>query len=138
MAKWLLMALATLVLWGFWGVALKLASKRLDWKSLYIISNMVIIAVIAVLLITRSIELPMEKSSLGYALIAGVCGTFGYILLILSMKAGGKASIVIPLTSLYPALTVILSKLLLQEPLNRFQVIGIALALIAIVLLSVE
>ncbi len=138
MAKWLLMALATLVLWGFWGVALKLASKRLDWKSLYIISNMVIIAVIAVLLITGSIELPMEKSSLGYALIAGVCGTFGYILLILSMKAGGKASIVIPLTSLYPALTVILSKLLLQEPLNRFQVIGIALALIAIVLLSVE
>ncbi|MCE4621311.1 MAG: EamA family transporter [Desulfurococcales archaeon] len=138
MAKWLLMALATLVLWGFWGVALKLASKRLDWKSLYIISNMVIVAVVAVLLITRSIELPTEKSSLGYALIAGVCGTSGYILLILSMKAGGKASIVIPLTSLYPALTVILSKLLLQEPLNRFQVIGIALALIAIVLLSVE
>ena len=138
MAKWLIMALATLVLWGFWGVALKLASKKLDWKSLYIISNMVIIAVIAALLITRNIELPTEKSSLGYALMAGVCGTFGYILLILSMKAGGKASIVIPLTSLYPALTVILSKLLLQEPLNRFQVIGITLALIAIVLLSTE
>lgn len=138
MTKWLVFAITTLILWGFWGVALKLASKKLDWRALYVFSNIAILVVILIFILTKSVSLPINRASLGLALAAGVCGTLGYITLILSMKAGGRASIVIPLTSLYPALTVILSKILLQESLNKYQVVGIILALVAIVLLSID
>ena len=49
----------------------------------------------------------------------------------------GKASIVGPVTSLLPLLTVVLAVLLLKERMNRLQVTGVALALISIWMLSV-
>jgi transporter family protein len=51
------------------------------------------------------------------------------------MKSG-KASLIAPATSLYPALTVILAVVILKEKLNKVQLFGLFLALVAIVILS--
>ena len=53
-----------------------------------------------------------------------------------ALSHGGKASIVVPITGLYPLLTVLTALPLLGEKLNRIQVAGIALAVVAVLLFS--
>jgi transporter family protein len=48
----------------------------------------------------------------------------------------GKASVIAPLTSLFPLVTVLLAVVILKERLNYGQYAGLALALAAIYLLS--
>ena len=49
----------------------------------------------------------------------------------------GKASLVGPVTSLFPLLTVLLAISILKERINRIQVAGVVLGLISIAILSV-
>ena len=138
-AKWLLAALATLALWGVWGVLVKKASIGLRWHEVYIGSNLVGLVMVALLAYYYGVEgLVSCRGCLVTALAAGVCGAVGYVFMIYSLKAGGKASVVITLTALYPLVTVILSRLLFGEELTARKVAGIALALAAIALLSSE
>ncbi len=134
--KWLAASLATLVLWGLWGVVLKKASEELEWYQVYVYSNLSIIIVISLLTIIYNKNLIVPPSRANLAIIAGLFGTLGYIFLILSLRLGGKASIVIPLTGLYPAVTAALSYVILSESLSAKKVAGIILALIAIILIS--
>jgi transporter family protein len=48
----------------------------------------------------------------------------------------GKASIIAPVTALYPLVSVALAALVLKERVNRFQFAGILMAVLAIFLLS--
>jgi transporter family protein len=48
----------------------------------------------------------------------------------------GKAAIIVPLTALYPVVTLMLSLLILQEKVTLLQAVGIILALVAIILMS--
>ena len=52
------------------------------------------------------------------------------------VNAGGKASSVVPLTALYPLVTILLAVTLLRERLNPLQVGGMALSLVAIYLFN--
>jgi transporter family protein len=49
---------------------------------------------------------------------------------------GGKASVVVPATSLSPVITVLMGFFILKEKLTASQKIGLVLAIIAIYLLS--
>jgi uncharacterized membrane protein len=55
-----------------------------------------------------------------------------------ALEKGGKASIVVPLCYLFPLVTVILALLFLHESVTMHQGLGIALALVAAVLLAQE
>ena len=136
--KWALYALASLILWGLWGFLLKQASQGIsDWKPLYFYSGLANLAVVTILgaLYAKNLSLVEGKYAL-LAFLAGVSGTIGFIALVKSLETGGKASIVIPLTSLYPAITVALAWAFLGEKLSPIKLVGILLALIAIILLS--
>jgi len=138
-SSWFLAALGTLLLWGVWGVALKIASTGEEWYRVYVTTNLVIVAAVVALLVYYSpANAIMTGSKALVALLAGASGTLGYFFLILALKWGGKASIVIPLTSLYPAVTVVLSRLVLGEEATLRQYVGIALAIIAILLMTLE
>ena len=50
--------------------------------------------------------------------------------------ARGKASIVGPVTSLFPMVTVILATTMLKERLNKVQIAGIILALVSAAMLA--
>jgi transporter family protein len=52
------------------------------------------------------------------------------------IEGSGAASIVVPLTALYPLVTVLLGYLFLGERLNPTQWLGVFLALVAAFLLS--
>jgi transporter family protein len=52
------------------------------------------------------------------------------------MVKGGKASVVAPVTALFPMVTVLLALIFLRERLGRVQCVGLTLAFLAIYLLS--
>ena len=53
-----------------------------------------------------------------------------------AMKSGGQASIVSPLTALYPLVVVLIAPVVLRESVTLLQGIGVLCALAAVVLLS--
>ena len=72
----------------------------------------------------------------GYAIIAGMIWAIAFILFIIALKMG-KASVVIAINALSAGVAVILAVLFLAESLSLVQVIGVLLAILAVVLLSV-
>jgi len=77
-----------------------------------------------------------SSHSLVFALLSSFLNALGGWALLAAMKHGGKASIVVPFTALYPLVTVSLAPLLLDEAITLSQGAGVACALIAVVLLS--
>ena len=53
-----------------------------------------------------------------------------------AMVKGGKASVVTPVTALFPMVTVVLALVFLKERLGRVQWVGLGLAFVAIYLLN--
>jgi len=131
---WLAYALLCLVMWGFWGLVLKVASKNSTWLEVYFLSATASFAVAVTVFIVSGPHLKIGESAL-LALLAGVFGGGGYVLFMKALSTG-KASVVVPLTALYPALTAVLALMVLGERISATQALGIALAVLAAVLLS--
>jgi uncharacterized membrane protein len=70
-----------------------------------------------------------------YGILNGVLAGLGGLAYFAAMEKG-KASLVGPVTSLFPLLTVVLAVLILRERMNRIQIAGIVLGMISIVILS--
>jgi transporter family protein len=131
------LAAATIVAWGTWGVFSKLAVERIDQQVL-VWGSLIVVPVIFVLYLIATgqlVPLKMNGAGITFAMLGGVGAALGtacfYLLL-----ARERASLAVPMTSLYPALTVLLSVLFLKEQLNGLHVLGILLALAAVALLS--
>ena len=73
---------------------------------------------------------------MNHALTAGFLGPFALIFLNMAIKED-YAIVVVPLTSLSPIITMVLSHFILNEKLTFTKGLGIILTLIAIVLVSI-
>jgi drug/metabolite transporter (DMT)-like permease len=73
----------------------------------------------------------------GVAALAVACGVVDMLANALYLLAArlGALSVVVTLSSLYPASTVLLARIVLHERLNLWQVTGVGCALIAVVLI---
>jgi bacterial/archaeal transporter family protein len=71
-------------------------------------------------------------------ILGGITNGMGSWFLFASLEAGAKASVAIPLTALYPLITILFATLFLAETLTSMQWVGIALALVGGVMLSYE
>ena len=80
--------------------------------------------------------LTYSSRALGLTLLSGFLNALGAWTLLAAMRNGGKASIVVPLTALYPIVVVLAAPLVLRESITRLQGIGVVCALIAVALLS--
>jgi transporter family protein len=133
--NWFNFSLAALGLWGVWGVLSKAASQHLPASAVYLISITGHLAVIGYLGLTGGLTIPWQPAGFTFALTSGVCMAFGF-LSFLTALAAGPASVVVPLTALYPMVTVVLSWAVLKEDLTGRHLAGIVLALAAGWLLS--
>jgi drug/metabolite transporter (DMT)-like permease len=79
----------------------------------------------------------VRKRGILVALAGGTVSCLGNLPFLGALGAGGKAAAVVPVTALYPVVTVLLAVALLGERLGRIQALGIALSIAAIYLLNV-
>jgi drug/metabolite transporter (DMT)-like permease len=80
----------------------------------------------------RSLRMPVKLAAL--ALVGGILDMLAHALYLFATRYG-PLSVVVTLSSLYPATTVVLARIFLRERLNGWQITGICCALAAIVLI---
>jgi drug/metabolite transporter (DMT)-like permease len=88
------------------------------------------------MVLTRRQELLPKKSAFPLVLLAGTLDVAGNAFFVLATHAG-RLDVAAILSSLYPAVTVLLASIILRERVTRLQAIGIIFALVAIPLISV-
>jgi len=133
---WLWYSILTLLAWGVVGILQKLSTNYISAES------SLIWLVVGFLLLEpffypgRAV-LHYSKLNLTYAFLSGLLNALGSWALFAALKRGGKASIVAPLTALYPVVVILLVPAILHESVTHLQWAGVACSLIAVVLLSV-
>lgn len=135
---WLAYSLLTIVLWGAWGVVSKIASSGVDANTNQIYFTVGLLPLMLLLYPAARGDTARSQRRVGiaWAFVTGLLGGAGNIAFFRALGCGGKVSIVAPATALFPLVTVILAVTCLRERLNKQQIAGFALALIAIYLLS--
>lgn len=140
-SAWLVWSLATIALWGVWGLVSKLASEGVDAYTNQLLYTVGLLPL--VVLVWRSPRMrsdlrgtPSFRWGLFWAFLTGILGGTGNIAFFQAFVSGGKASIVTPVTALFPVVTVLLAVTFLRERIGRTQWAGLALAFVAIYLLS--
>jgi transporter family protein len=131
--NWRIWMIVYLVLLGVWGVMVKVASVRLNALTVTFVSTT------AAWLTVVFFSLPRLNFSSRFGVsIALLCGVIGGITSIIfyGVLKYAPASIVIPLTTLYILVTVVLSYALLGETISLRQAAGILLGIAAVFLLT--
>src|SRR5437868_13067916 len=89
----------------------------------------------AVVVIATGAPLAMELPSIGIAMLAGFLDISGSALYIYASQRGRLDEAVV-ITSLYPAITVLLARIILKEHFSRWKFIGLLAALAAVPLIA--
>jgi drug/metabolite transporter (DMT)-like permease len=126
-------ALASGVAIGFF--FLSLAQTRSEagmWPLLF--ARLVSVTLFGLIAVTSGRSLRIARPVLALAVVCGVIDMLANALYLLAAQAG-PLSLVVTLSSLYPASTVLLARVVLGERLNSWQLTGVGCALAAVVLI---
>ena len=138
MPAWFAWSLLALVSWGAWAIIGRLVDSLSAAQS-QALSTLGMLPIIAILPLLGRKEAPRNpRKGTAIALAAGILSCLGNVTYYEALNRGQKAATVVPLTAMYPLVTILLAVLLLRERLNRFQLAGIVLSLGAIYLLNVS
>ena len=137
MKDWFLLAVTASLLWGFWGFLGKIASKSLDSQNLLIISSLgsAMAVPITLLLFYKYFNFPVSSSPHYIALASGFLGGIGALFFFLAISKGNASKVVV-ITAMYPVVTIILSFIFLKESLDIQKILGLSLALVAVIILA--
>jgi len=135
-APWCWIVGIVLVLWGFTAVFQKLTTNFISAESTLVWRTVGFLLFMPFVYPGKELY-HHSAHSVAYGFLAGLLCALGCLGLFAAMKAGGKASIVGPLSALYPIIVVILSPFVLHESITALQGLGVLCGLIAVVLLSI-
>jgi transporter family protein len=133
---WLWYALLCVFWWGLWGFFSKIGSVSANPLQLQILFTLGMLPVAFGMLLQMRGKLDRNRGGATYGVLSGFftgLGALGYFAALRQQDA----SVVTPVTGLFPLLTVVLAFIVLRERLNKVQMGGIVLALASIVILSI-
>jgi len=133
---WLLYALVCTFWWGLWGFLSKIGSAAATPLQLQILFTLGMLPVALVMFWKMNWKLERDLTGASYGILSGVTTGLGVLAYYAALRQQ-DASIVTPVTGLFPLLTVVLAFVVLRERLNKVQLTGMVLALAAIAILSI-
>ena len=126
-------AFIALIGWGFWAIGSKLLTRYFNTMSTTFWISFWSIVFLTLFMVFRR-NLMFNKYAF-YAIPVGLVSLVAIIAFYKALKIG-PSSVVLPLTNLYVILPVIFGFVVLKEPVTPVRIIGIFLAIVAAVLLS--
>lgn len=126
---WQAWAIAAAFMWGLWGAASGAAAKH--GTALGLLGGVILIDAVLV-----APFLGQVRSSLSWGLVAAaVFGLLAYACFYRALSVG-PTNAVVAITALYPGVTLLVSATLLSERPSAREVVGVAFAIVAILLLA--
>ena len=142
MSRWMIWTLVAVVSWGVWAILAKGMGDSLSAAHSQALSTLGLLPVIGVLAFSQQLSANpaggQPRKGRAWASAAGLMTCLGNAAYYDVLQRGTKAANVVPLTALYPLVTVFLAVLLLKEKLNRIQCLGVVMSLVAIYLFNVQ
>ena len=133
--SWIIFSIAAALFWGVWGVVAKSISEDVNPYTNHVLFTVGMLFTLPLVVGKIRKEQPNRKGIL-WGLIAGILAVTGNLAVFQAFSSGGMAAIVIPLTNLYPLVTIGIALLIFKEKLNWLNAVGILLAIPAVVMLS--
>ncbi|MGA2632379.1 MAG: DMT family transporter [Terriglobia bacterium] len=134
-APWFWFALVVLVFWGACGIFQKLTTNHISAESA-MIWLVVGYLLLQPFLYPGKVLFHYSTQNIIWGLLSGFLSTLGSCGLYAALRCGGRASIVIPISAMYPLVVVVLAPFLLHESITLVQGCGVACALIGVALVS--
>jgi drug/metabolite transporter (DMT)-like permease len=136
--KWLSFVIIHVIFMGVWGALIELSEKNGFPATLgYVVWAITMIPAAILALVINQWKLDFDKRSILLGCSAGLLGSIGQLVLFFTLRIA-PAYLVFPLLSLTPVVTILLAVIFLKEKTSRLGWLGIAVAIIAILLLSYQ
>jgi transporter family protein len=123
--------------WGVGSIFYKIANNNMHPLMVSSTATVVFLILLSVAFLFLKFNHEVNATGLAAAIVGGLCmcaASLGYFFALRQ----GNAGITTALTSLYPALTLVLSMIFLKETINFKQGIGMVLAAASFLLLSMK
>lgn len=135
MPKWLLLSFIVMFLIALGSFLGKVALLKDSSMRVYFFEAIGTLTVFTVFALINREAIFSNFSINPYGLLMGISWGVGTVVFLYALEIG-KVSLIVPLTALYPAIAVILAVIFLGETLGPREIAGIALAIIAGMLLA--
>jgi bacterial/archaeal transporter family protein len=134
-STWLLPTLGALIFWGLWAFIPKITTGYLNPRSAIVfeVTGGIFLAVMT--LISLKFRLDIHPIGIGLAFITGLLG-FSGAFCFLNAVTQGPVALVATISALYPVVSVVLAMVFLHEAITVRQVVGIAIAIVAMILVA--
>jgi drug/metabolite transporter (DMT)-like permease len=137
MARWIVFAGISVLFWGAWALTFAAASAMMSPMVALVLSTAGLLPVSTALCFGRNVWRAQHMPrGFGWGMLTGVCGALGNAAYSEAIVRGGEASIVTPLTAMFPLVTLLLALAVLRERIGVIQGLGIGVALVAILLFN--
>ena len=137
---WLVWTISIFVMWGIQAYFMKSSASCISPEGLFFYMTVTGIALAPVALLMTNFAAPINWSLSGPFLTAGIqaFNAAGALLFVYAIRYG-KAIIVVPMVNgLFPLVTIVLSLLLYHSLPSRYNLAGMVLALVAIILMAFD
>jgi transporter family protein len=133
---YLLLAIMAMILLGVHYFLVKLISRHVTGPTVAFFAQLLIVPVLYLYIhFTDTRILPEQTIYLGYTFLISLLLAIGIITLYMAIQRG-PVSIVLPIYSLNAIITAILGILILEEAITVEKILGLVLAIAAIILLT--
>ena len=133
--SWLGYALATVVLWTAWSFLGVIALRNVSPALATLVFGIAVTVVGTASLLFGGRATSWPPSGLTVAALSGACGALGMATFYLALDHG-KASSVVPVIGVYPALVALLAVAFLSDRLSPVQALGVVLAVTGVILVG--
>lgn len=127
----------TILAWGIGSFFYKIANDNIHPIMVSAIVTTVYIILTPLSFLVVKFPKDLNVSGVTFSVLGGLSMAAGSLAYFFALKKGGAGEIT-TVTALYPALTLLMSMLLLKETISLRQGIGVALALISFILLGLK
>lgn len=132
---WLVFAILAAFCWGVWGILAKFISSDISPYVNHLLFTIGMLFTIP--FVIRKCKLQdINLKGIIWGIVAGILAVIGNIAVYQSFGTGGLAAVVIPVTNLYPLVTIVIALLVLKEKMHWLNGIGILVVVPAIIMLS--